>query len=214
MVLAAPYDLGMLFVPELLRRMAERYPRICIDVRLGVSSVMLKAFSAGQSNILLFNDSDPPSIPSQKIWSEPLVWLMARGGRALFCDPLPLAVATSGCAWREAALRALNIAGRPYRIAYTSDAPSGQAAALRADLAVVALPVSMEDNELMQEPQFAGLPELPQSYVRIACDEGELAAAVITIAEEVARTKLALFLAGKTAGTVSRIVTAVELFIL
>ncbi|KGT91868.1 LysR family transcriptional regulator [Erwinia typographi] len=192
LVLAAPYDLGMVFVPELLRRMAERYPRICIDVRLGVSSAMLKAFSAGQSNILFFNDSDPPAIPSLKVWSEPLVWLMARGGRALFCNPLPLAVAASGCAWREAALGALNAAGRSYRIAYSSDAPSGQAAALRADLAVAALPVSMEDSELMQVPQTAGLPELPQSHVRVACDEGELAAAVISIAQEVARAKPAL----------------------
>lgn len=187
LVLAAPYDLGRAFVPDLLRRMAEHYPHIRIDVQLGASSSVLNAFSDGQSNVVLFNNIGPSAIPSQRLWSEPLVWLMARGGRALFGEPLPLAVAATGCAWREAALEGLRASGLPYRIAYSSDAPSGQAAAVRADLAVAALPLSMEDTELVQVPQTAGLPELPQSHVRIACDGGDLAAAVIAIARETAR---------------------------
>jgi DNA-binding transcriptional LysR family regulator len=189
LVLAAPYDLGGGFVPNLLLRMAERYPRIRVDVQLGASSAVMSDFTNGRSNVVLFNDVGPPAIPSHKVWSEPLVWLMGRGGRASSCDPLPLAVAASGCAWREVALTALEAEGRSYRIAYSSDTPAGQAAAVRADLAVAALPISMADSELVTVPQSAGLPELPQTHVRIAHDEGDLAAMLVGMAQEAVNKK-------------------------
>ncbi|MGL9724222.1 LysR family transcriptional regulator [Sodalis sp. (in: enterobacteria)] len=191
LVLAAAHDLGISLVPGLLRRLAERYPRIRVDVRLGASSDVQRGFSAEQSNVLLFNDVGEPAFPSQKIWSEPLVWLMARGGRASSHDPLPLAVAATGCAWREVALKALNASGRAYRIAYGSDTPMGQTAALRADLAVAALPLSLSlaHNELIEVPDTARLPALPQTHIRLSHDHSELASAVAAMAVELARTR-------------------------
>ncbi|MGG2041353.1 LysR family transcriptional regulator [Burkholderia gladioli] len=186
LVLAASHDLGTAFVPELLLQMAERHPRIRIDVLLGAGTSVMNGFTRGRSNVVFFNDVGPPAIPSQKIWSEPLVWLMARGGRALSLDPLPLAVASNGCAWREVALNALDASDLPYRIAYSSDAPAGQAAAVRADLAIAALPASMADRDLLPVPSEAELPELPQTHVRVAHDNGELSKALATMAQEVA----------------------------
>ncbi|WP_459619895.1 LysR family transcriptional regulator [Burkholderia sp. 3C] len=190
-VLAAPHDLGKTFVPELLLQMAERHPRIRIDVQLGASSSVMHGFTKGRSNVVLFSDVGPPTIPSRKVWSEPLVWLMARGGRAISIDPLPLAVAVAGCAWREVALNALEADGRAYRIAYSSDAPAGQAAAVRADLAIAALPASMSDEDLLPAPLAAALPELPETHVRVAHDDGELAAALAAVAHDVALRRAA-----------------------
>lgn len=186
-LLAAPHDLGMHFVPELLRQMAGRYPGIRIDVQLGTTSSVLADFKNGRSNVVLFNDVGAPSIASREVWSEPLAWLMARGGRAFCHDPLPLAVAAANCTWRAAALSALDAYGRPYRIAYSSDAPAGQAAAVRADLAIAALPASMADSHLLPVPADMGLPELPQTHVRLAHDPGPLACVLADLAEEVAR---------------------------
>jgi DNA-binding transcriptional LysR family regulator len=186
-VLAAPHDLGKAFVPELLLQMAERHPRIRIDVQLGASSSVMNGFTRGRSNVVLFSNIGTPAIPSRKVWSEPLVWLTARGGRAVCLDPLPLAVAVAGCVWREVALNALDAGGRAYRIAYSSDAPAGQAAAVRADLAIAALPASMSDEDLLPAPASAALPELPETQVRIAHDDGELAATLAAMAHEVAR---------------------------
>lgn len=189
LVLAAPHDLGVSLVPDLLRRMAEHYPRIRVDVRLGATTDVMNGFSAGRSNVVLFNDVGPPAIASRKIGSEPLAWLMARGGRAPSNVPLPLAVAATGCAWRKVALKALDASGWPYRIAYGSDTLMGQAAALRADLAVAALPLSLAHGELDEVPEAIGLPELPQTHIRISHDDGELTNAVVAMAEEVTRTR-------------------------
>lgn len=187
LALAAPHDLGISIVPDLLRRMAERYPRVRVDVRLGASTHVMNGFSAGQSDVVLFNDVGPPAIISRIIWSEPLVWVMARGGRATVDDPLPLAVATTGCAWRSVALKALDALERPYRIAYCSDTLIGQAAALRADLAVAPLPLSLARGDLVEVPKAVGLPDLPQTHIRVSHGDGELAHAIVAMVEEVVR---------------------------
>lgn len=187
LILGAPHDLGMHFVPELLRQMAERYPCIRIDVQLGASSDALADFKNGRSNAVLFNDVGTPAVPSRDVWSEPLVWVMARGGRVVCHDPLPLAIASASCTWRGAALDALDACGRPYRIAYSSDAPAGQVAAVSADLAIAALPASMANSHLLPVPADMGLPQLPHTHVRLAHDDGPVACALADLAEEVAR---------------------------
>ncbi|GGC85483.1 LysR substrate-binding domain-containing protein [Chelatococcus reniformis] len=196
LTLAAPHDLGISLVPALLRRVAERYPRIRVDVRLGASAEVRNGFSAGQSDVVLFNEVGSPAVAARKIWSEPLVWLMARGGRAASDDPLPLAVAAAGCTWRAAALKALDASGRSYRIAYDSDTLLGQAAALRADLAVAPLPLSLAQGELVEVPKTAGLPALPRIHIRVSHHDGELANAVVAMVEEVARARQSRQFAG------------------
>ncbi|MBN9885792.1 LysR family transcriptional regulator [Salipiger abyssi] len=194
--LAAPHDLGMSFVPQLLGRMAERYPRIRVDVRLGASGEMLDGFRAGRSNVVLFNDVGPPEITSLRLRSEPLAWLMARGGRAHLEDPLPLAMAETGCSWREAALAALSASQRPWRIAYCSDTSMGQVAALRADLALAALPRSLAQGDLVEVPETAALPALPQTEIRIAHDDSALARAMVSLAGDTAEAALSALRAG------------------
>lgn len=199
LALAAPHDLGMSLVPDLLRRMAERYPHIRVDVRLGASTDVMNGFSDGESDVVLFNDVGPPAMTSRKLWSEPLVWLMARGGRAVSGDPLPLAVAATGCAWRAVALEALDASEWPYWIAYCSDTPMGQAAALRADLAIAPLPLSLAQGELVEVPKSAGLPALPQTHIRVSHKDGELANALVSMIAEVAKTRPSRQFAGVAA---------------
>jgi len=175
LTLAAPHDLGVSMVPYLLRRLAEAHPDLRVDVRLGASAEVVAAVRDGTANLTLFNDVGPPALPSREVSSEPLVWLMLDGGGAVHRDPLPLATAEVGCAWRAAALTGLDAQGRAYRIAYASDTSMGQLAALRADLAIAALPRSLAGRDLVEVPPEHGLPELPLTLVRVADDGGELA---------------------------------------
>jgi DNA-binding transcriptional LysR family regulator len=179
--LFAPHDLGVSLVPGLLRRLAQVHPDVHVDVRLGTSDAVLKGIANGAANIALFNDVGAPAIPSQDLFSEPLKWMMLDGGRAVQQSPLPLAVADVGCAWRDAALNALQKAGQPYRIAYTSDTSMGQVAALRADLAVAALPQSLADRDLAEAPPHHNLPRLPRTHIRAANDGSELARAFVAL---------------------------------
>ncbi|WP_253949171.1 LysR substrate-binding domain-containing protein [Mangrovicoccus sp. HB161399] len=175
---AAPHDLGVSLLPGLLRRIAGDYPELRVDVRLGTAARVAESFREGACNLALFNDVGPAALPCDEIRSDPLCWLTARGGRAADTDPLPLAAADPGCAWRRAALEALDTAGRRYRIAYGSDTAMGQVAALRADLAIAALPRSLAGRDLEEVPASAGLPALPLTHVRVAHDGGGPARAI------------------------------------
>jgi len=173
--LAAPHDLGISLAPSLLRRLADIHPGVHVDVRLGTADAVQAGISEGRVNLALFNDVGPSAIPARDLFSEPLKWLVLAGGRAVQKGPLPLAVADIGCAWRDAALGALQEAERAYRVAYSSDTSMGQVAAVRADLAVAALPLSLADRDLVEAPSNHGLPDLPLTHVRMANDGSELA---------------------------------------
>jgi len=179
--LSAPHDLGVTLVPGLLRRLAEVHPDVHVDVRLGTSEAVQKGITGGSVNLAMFNDVQASTIQTQDLFSEPLKWLVLNGGRAVQQDPLPLAVAEVGCAWRDAALNALQTAGRTYRVAYSSDTSMGQVAALRADLAVAALPLSLADRDLVMAPSHYDLPPLPLTHIRVADDGSELARAFVAL---------------------------------
>lgn len=179
--LSAPHDLGVSLVPGLLRRLADVHPGVHVDVQLGTSDAVQKGITDGSVNLALFNDVGASAIPAQDLFSEPLKWLTLNGGRAAGQDPLPLAVANVGCAWRNAAINALQAAGQDYRIAYSSDTSMGQVAALRADLAVAALPQSLTDRDLVEAPAHFGLPQLPMTDIRVADDGSELAKAFVAL---------------------------------
>jgi DNA-binding transcriptional LysR family regulator len=179
--LSAPHDLGVSLVPGMLRRLAEVHPGVHVDVRLGTSDTVQKGITDGSANLALFNDVGTPAIQALGLFSEPLKWLTLNGGRAVEQDPLPLALANVGCAWRDAALNALQAAGQGYRIAYSSDTSMGQVAALRADLAIAALPQSLADRDLVEVPAHYGLPQLPMTDIRVADDGSDLAKAFVAL---------------------------------
>ncbi|WP_240722443.1 LysR family transcriptional regulator [Poseidonocella sp. HB161398] len=184
--LAAPHDLGMSLVPQMLARLAERHPALRVEVHLGASEEVLRRFRSGGAGLALFNDAGPPQLAAEELAREPLAWLGRAGGTAAERDPLPLAVAGPGCAWREAALAALDAAGRRYRVAYASDTSMGQLAALRADLAVAALPRSLAGPDLAELPGDCRLPALPETRICAAGDGSPAAAAMIALAAEIA----------------------------
>lgn len=175
LLLAAPHDLGVSLVPNILQRLAESHPGIVVDVRLETSENVRRLHASGDAHLALFNEATQPSINVRELFSEPLVWLMKDGGRAIEQNPLPLATAKIGCAWREAALTALGSENRNYRISYSSDTSMGQVAALRADLAIAALPKSLASHGLIEIPLKHGLPPLPHTHICLADDCSDLA---------------------------------------
>lgn len=183
--LAATHDLGVSQVPKILRRLAETHPGIVVDVRLDTSDVSQSFFINGKANLVLFNDAQKPPIKARQLYSESLLWLMKDGGCCIEHNPLPLAIAEIGCAWRDAALQALQTADRAYRIAYSSDTSMGQVAALRVDLAIAALPISLTDQDLVEVPASYGLPALPITHVYLADDGSDLAKALALIVASV-----------------------------
>ncbi|PCM45921.1 LysR substrate-binding domain-containing protein [Marinobacter sp. ANT_B65] len=137
-------DVGTRILPEVLAQFARSYPAVLVDVVVGSSKQNLTRLDAGELDMALVTvANEARDIRGEVVHEEPLVWAGREGASAFLRTPLPVAVAHEGCSWRRMTLRALDSAGKPYRIAYTCEHCSGQEAAMVADLAVAPFPKSL-----------------------------------------------------------------------
>lgn len=72
--------------------------------------------------------------------------------------PLPVALFDRDCWWRTRATQALDAAGRPYRVVFTSERVGGITAAIRAGIAVGLLGASALDDDLLVLGDFPAMP--------------------------------------------------------
>jgi len=120
-----------------LRAFARTHARVRLDLRVGRSAELTKGFEEGAVDVVLTMRLAP--MPDEvAVLREPMLWLASSEGLATAPEPLPLALLDPPCGFRNAALSALERAGRPYRIAATSPSLSGLRAAVRAGIAVTA----------------------------------------------------------------------------
>jgi DNA-binding transcriptional LysR family regulator len=90
----------------------------------------------------------------------PLVWLGLEGMTFAPDERIPLALFEGPCPFRDAALDALNKAGRPFDIVYTSANLTGIQAAVRAGLGVGVRTATALDRGLVALGPAQGLPPL------------------------------------------------------
>lgn len=165
-----PFDIGVGSLPDLLSQFALSHPAVQVDVSVGRSCELIERLDAGELDLTLLNsgDADADDARGEVICSESLVWAGREGGLAVRRNPLPLALANTGCAWRRAALDGLDRLGRNYRIAYSSEQCAGQEAALLADLAIAAFPASLVKPPLRRlSQQEHGLPPLGDYHIKL-----------------------------------------------
>lgn len=137
-------DVGTRILPKVLAEFSRAYPAVTINVVVGSSKDNLARLDAGELDLALVTVAeDVRNIRGEVVHEEPLVWAGWENSSAFSRIPLPVAVAHEGCAWRRIALRALEEAGKSYRIAYTCEHCSGQEAAMAADLAIAPFPKSI-----------------------------------------------------------------------
>ncbi|MBC8128727.1 MAG: LysR family transcriptional regulator [Rhizobiaceae bacterium] len=131
----ATQDFAEAGLPQLLRLFAKTHPRVRLDLRIGRSRDLVERYEAGEIDVLLVMRSGgaPDEIG---LLVEPMVWFVSADGLVSEEDVIALALLDSPCEFRNAALAALDAAGKPYRIAATSQSLSGLRAAVGAGLAV------------------------------------------------------------------------------
>jgi DNA-binding transcriptional LysR family regulator len=157
----APEDIGERILPEVLKRFAESYPNVTVDVMIGNSSVLRKRVEEHRMDIALFNSmAGENSGGGEILLSERLVWTGTKCGTAHMRDPLPISMWEDGCVWRADAVEKLSRAGRKFRVAFLSAHTTGQRAAIQADLAIAPLPRYLVQGDLVALGESHGLPEL------------------------------------------------------
>ena len=158
-------DFAETLLGGVLSRFAHRHPETQLQVRVGGSLELLELLASNRLDVVLcMGPHDDPAA----IETVPMAWL---GDPTLaHQDVLPLAVLEKPCRFRDAALAALDQAGRPYRIVLETPSLSVLRAALDADLAITCRTSIFSDREIDAEVDGFGatlLPKLPTvAYTR------------------------------------------------
>ncbi|OLP56592.1 LysR family transcriptional regulator [Rhizobium rhizosphaerae] len=164
-------DIAEWVLPNVLKAFAQCYPNIMVDVRIANSGVLRKLVDERRIDIAIYNQCCGNTDGSELLLRETLVWAGARCGSAYLRDPLPVSMWDDGCPWRVSAVKALEKAGRAYRIALLSAHTSAQKAALRADLAVAPLPRYLLSSELVALGEADGMPPLDDNQIAMCVIE-------------------------------------------
>ncbi|MCP1677128.1 DNA-binding transcriptional LysR family regulator [Natronocella acetinitrilica] len=157
-----PDDVGTRVLPGVLARFARSHPAAQVNVSVGGTLDIIRRLDLDELDLALVtggNDGQDQG-RGEVVDTESLVWAGREGGIAARRTPLPLALASQGCAWRTKALAALDAAGVGYRVAYSSENCAGQEAAMIADLAVAPFPLSLIRPPLRRLGPDTGLPPL------------------------------------------------------
>src|ERR1700678_1196814 len=165
--LAIPDDYVLRFLPAILRGFAETHPAVEVEVTCAPSSESVRQLRDGKADLAIVSSGHQSGpFDEQTLWRGPLMWVIPTRYAVHQQDPLPLALASGDCLWREAPLTARTAAARRYRIAYTSASQAGSIAPVLAGLAVTVSPMTLLPDGLRAEKGgTGGLPKLPDAGI-------------------------------------------------
>jgi DNA-binding transcriptional LysR family regulator len=144
-------------------------PEARLETVSGMSTDLKQKLSAGALDIALVK-REPDSGPCWAAWPEVLVWVKGAGVDSAN-GVLPLALFPQGCIYRQRAIRLLDVAQRPWRVAFGSHSLTGIQAAVASGLGVSVLPASAV---LPEHSVCTDLPELPPTELALISREGAL----------------------------------------
>lgn len=129
--------------PELLAGFARAYPRVRLHVHTGFTQDLSAAFEHGDYDLVLTVCRTGAGHPAgRRLGQAKLHWIGPdQAGDHWRCGPagpLPLATFSPPCTLRAAAVDALNAAGIPWRVAYTTTSLPGLMAAVKNGLGITA----------------------------------------------------------------------------
>lgn len=131
----ASQDFGESWLPPVLAQFRKAHPSVALEIRVDGGTRLVAAVEAGEIDMgLALGLGDRANAIT--IGHLPLVWVAHRDFRWTRGTPLPLAVFTAPCRFRNKGVAALDAAGIPWTVALTSPGLHGVWAAVNAGLGV------------------------------------------------------------------------------
>ena len=132
--LGVPHDVVYPVIPGILRRMAQAYPRVRINLVSSFTLLMKQDFARGGFDVMLTTE-EAPDAGAEVLSSRGLVWVGAPDGNAWQRRPLRLGIKDS-CIFRGRAQAALEDVGIQWEMATGGESEQAVEATVAADLAV------------------------------------------------------------------------------
>jgi DNA-binding transcriptional LysR family regulator len=174
----SPEDHATFYLPDILAEFTHVHPRVRLDVNCELTLRLIQGFEQGRFDLIIIKqEPDRRHSGAQPLWREKLVWVGSAefSARQRFESvvrqlrhghlPLPLVLSPSPCVYRQRALEALDRAGIPWKITYTSPSLAGATAAVRAGLGLTVLPRQMVPESLVPFEASAHWPHLKDSEI-------------------------------------------------
>jgi len=178
-----PNEFAASFLPGILRRFAQSHPKVEVQVTCDLSVNLLSRLQKHDFDLALALTPDSGAKSAICSWQDEVVWVAGPGPVIQGKDVLPLIVAPEGCVYRSRIIRALNGAGKAWRIAYTSPNYSGIHAGVRAGLGVTAVAKSTVPDDFETLGAAQRLPRLPDVEVGLHYDPTRLSPASQRLSE-------------------------------
>ncbi|MDX2265157.1 MAG: LysR substrate-binding domain-containing protein [Hyphomicrobiales bacterium] len=173
--IGTPDDYAGFMLPKVLRRLAMSHPNVEVEVRCGLSVELVAAVDRGRLDLALVTRL-PGLEGGTTVRRERLFWVAADEMIARR-RPLPLAMFSPGCPFREAAISALTDAGAAFRIAYESPNLANLLPAVTEGLAVAAIAETSVLPSMKVLDARHGLPPLPAMDIAVYAARGVLSPA-------------------------------------
>lgn len=159
-----PDDYAAVYLPEILRIAAMRFPKTEIVCQSDLSRNLSKRVASGDIDLaILTADQDTPSL---HVSSQPLVWASA-ADFDLARRPLPLALFENGCIIRKHTKDALTKAGIPHHISHSSNANTLIITVVKEGHALGAMPRCTAEYSDLTIVESNTLPTLPHIDVSL-----------------------------------------------
>jgi DNA-binding transcriptional LysR family regulator len=153
-------DFAETWLPELLGQFARIHPMVRIEARVDRGADMVEAIDAGRLDLALtWGKLGRPQ--AEVAARREIVWIGQQGFRRGADEAVPLVAFDAPCAFRQAALSALEAEGQSWVHSFSSPSLTGLWAAISAGLGITPrIADSMPAHLSILDPAKAGLPQL------------------------------------------------------
>ncbi|MHB1082467.1 MAG: LysR substrate-binding domain-containing protein [Prosthecobacter sp.] len=161
-----PENFASVYLSEVLADFSRIHPRILLNIECDLTLNLFERFKKKKFDLVLVKMNRPEDFPNGlNVWSEPLKWV----GDASLIDkkkPVPLVLAPQPCVYRASAIKALEKAGRAWRLVFSSPSYAGAVAAVKAGMGITVMPHTMIPHEL-RAVDASLLPKLADTHVSL-----------------------------------------------
>nr|WP_319385557.1 LysR family transcriptional regulator [uncultured Roseibium sp.] len=182
--LGIPDDHGRAILTQIVGNFAQCHPQVQLDVTCSLSPDFPGMLSKGQLDLAVYEVQNPAT-GEEVIYEDTTHWVMARHRNLLDLDPLPVALFDRACWWRDAAISSLTVAGKPFRLVYSSQSVAGVKAAVEAGVAVGVLGKSSIDRSMTILGEDQGFVPTPSSKLVIGMGAHQDADLINSMASEI-----------------------------
>ncbi|TFF21680.1 LysR family transcriptional regulator [Jiella endophytica] len=177
-----PDDYAERFLPEILARFTRSNPLVELQIACEPSSNLADHVDKGRLDVALVADCTVGSVVPEIVRHEPLHFMTSAAHDVHEEEVLPLALGRHTCPWRSEGLKALDDAGRRYKVLFSSWSAQIVASAVLSGLAVGVLPECALRPGMRVLGEQDGFPRLKDNeigVIRSRTAEGPIVSALV-----------------------------------